>query len=401
MHCQTEAPIPLKDTSSQTVRQSLMDFPEIVKQKSHRPQESEKKLHGNIDEAIVAHENDILLGRGGKNNMHTGNEKLRELAREVAQQYHRSSKKEKSYLSRTLVQKVKEMDPPGRFLRKHTKENQWEDMSDDEDKCREKCAQVIRDAVAFVGLKDPPPPSMAQREQQLQQNHNPFSMRRTQMTMHPLLQQQQQQQSLQMNSNPFAMSASTSSQIMNHQQQLLAAGRQQFSLPGFNQPQVTRNSLPPAGRTFEPLSLSTGFPTMPAPVPQSMQMRPMTALHGDGGFRAPKRRRMSNSFFNPFAALPGESASFGVDRRFSMASNSFPAVSDFPNTAPGLRVNPRRDSLFGSFSLGAHGSDHSGASFGDFQLFPDITEAADAAEGSDDCGATTKNDNDEFATDFY
>lgn len=110
---------------------------------------------------------------------------------------------------------------------------------------------------------------------------------------------------------------------------------------------------------------------------------------------------MSNSFFDPFVPIPGD-ASLGMDRRFSMgaASNSFPAVSDF-HTAPGPRVNARRDSLFGSLSLGAHGSDHSGPTFGDFQLFGDMTESADATESSDDCGGMTKNENDEFATDFY
>lgn len=418
MHCQTETPVPLKD-STESAKHNFMDFPELTAtKKAHQqqPQQqdaSEKKVH-----AIVAHENDILLGRGGKNNMHVGNEKLRERARKVADQYHRSSKKEKSYLSRTLVQQVKEMDPPGRFLRRNTKENHWDDMTDDEDKCREKCAQVLRDAVAYVGLKDPPPPSMAQREEQLL--NNTFSMRRANpmMNVHHLQQQQQAMQQIQQ-MNPFAMSATSSSQIMNHhhQQQLaLASGRadmaaaRQFSFPNYhNSPAARHHSLAPTNG-FDPLALpaaaATGYASLPQNnIPQSIQMGG-GFQQGDGSFRAPKRRRMSNPFsnpfFDPFAGLPSDAAAVtaafggpsGFDRRLSIASNSYPVGSDFPHANPG-RV--RRDSIFGNLSLGAHGSDHSAPSMRDFELFPDITETSgECAEGA----PKNDNDNDEFSSDF-
>lgn len=397
MHCQTDTSIPLKDTGSETVKYNFMDISEqLAKKKAMcRPQDCVKKVH----KPISPHENDILLGRGGKNNMHVGNEKLRELARKVAEQYHRSSKKEKSYLSRTLVQKVKGMEPAGRFLRRHPKENHWEDMSEDEDKCREKCAQVLRDAVAFVGLKDSPTaPSMAQREQQLQQNL--FSMRRSSMAMHPL-QVMPQQQPLHMgaNVNPFAMSANTSSQILSHQQQLLAgqnirlASGRQFPFPNFTASQVTRRSLAPSTGNYEPVARSTAMPQL---VSQShMQMNAGAMLQGDGSFRAPKRRRMSNPFFDPFAGQPLEAASFGVDRRLSIASNSYPLGSDFPHNAPGPRVAAgRRESLFGNLSLTPHGSDHTSVvTVGDYELFPDITENAD--------GGANNDGGDEFATEFY
>ncbi|CAB9528249.1 expressed unknown protein [Seminavis robusta] len=417
MHCQTDEPIPLKDTNSEKAQHSFMDVPELAKKKAQQsksPNESEKKVHP----PILPHENDILLGRGGKNNMHVGNEKLRELARTVAEQYHRSSKKEKSYLSRTLVQKVKEMDPPGRFLRRHPKDNLWEDMSDDEDKCREKCAQVLRDAVAYVGLKDAPPPSMAQREQHLQ--HNPYAMRQNQLAM----QAHMQQQSMRM--NPFAMSASTSSQILSHHQQLMAASSagdissaasRQFAFPNFNRPppQLPRHSLTPSTGSYEPIGLSsaTGYASMPpAGIPQSINIHPgMPALQGDGrpfniypgmpslpqgdGRPAKRARRLSNPYFDPFAStvtMTGETG-YGNDRRLSIASNSYPAGSDFPSqNIPGPRV--RRDSLFGNLSVGAHGSDHS---VRDFELFPDITDNNDCAAPKNDTDAAA---GDEFSSDF-
>jgi hypothetical protein len=62
------------------------------------------------------HENDVLLGRGGKNNQHVGNENLRNLARQLfAQDYRVSRKKGKSNMSRDLVVQVRQLTPPGRY----------------------------------------------------------------------------------------------------------------------------------------------------------------------------------------------------------------------------------------------------------------------------------------------
>jgi hypothetical protein len=63
------------------------------------------------------HENDVLLGRGGKNNQHVGNENLRNLARQLfAQDYRVSRKKGKSNMSRDLVVQVRQLTPPGRYV---------------------------------------------------------------------------------------------------------------------------------------------------------------------------------------------------------------------------------------------------------------------------------------------
>jgi len=62
------------------------------------------------------HENDVLMGRGGKNNQHSGNERLRKMARSVCAKYASASKKGKSEISRGLVQHVRKMKPPGRCV---------------------------------------------------------------------------------------------------------------------------------------------------------------------------------------------------------------------------------------------------------------------------------------------
>ena len=62
------------------------------------------------------HKNDVLMGRGGKNNKFQGNEKLRMLARDRVVEYAKASKKGKSEISRELVRIVRQMKPPGRCV---------------------------------------------------------------------------------------------------------------------------------------------------------------------------------------------------------------------------------------------------------------------------------------------
>jgi hypothetical protein len=91
-------------------------------------------------------ENDVLMGRGGKNNQHLGNENLRNLARDRSEAYRKATKKGKSDLSRELVVLMRALDPPGRFLRKDPETSMWEDVGDEI--AREKASQVLRDAVS-------------------------------------------------------------------------------------------------------------------------------------------------------------------------------------------------------------------------------------------------------------
>jgi hypothetical protein len=67
---------------------------------------------------LEPHENDVCLGRGGTANKHSGNEKLRQLARLQSEKYRASSKKAKSTISRLLVKQMQELDPPARYVAK-------------------------------------------------------------------------------------------------------------------------------------------------------------------------------------------------------------------------------------------------------------------------------------------
>jgi len=146
--------------------------------------DEEEEGQGREDEIISEpHENDVLMGRGGKNNQHSGNEKLREIARAHCEQYKESSKKGKSYISRQLVKIMRELEPPARyvilrqivmgygaaialavrkevtqtntpfslfirFLKRNNQTGTWEDVGDET--AREKASQVLRDAVALL-----------------------------------------------------------------------------------------------------------------------------------------------------------------------------------------------------------------------------------------------------------
>lgn len=137
-----------------------------------------------MDNVVKPHENDILLGRGGNNNKHIGNEKLRTLARSQVERYRNSTKKDKSKISRELVFYIRNMHPPGRFLKRNAIE-QWEDVGDDI--AREKTSQALRDAVSIQSEVKPtttsspavdnqplPPIPSAQNSAQLPPVLNPF-----------------------------------------------------------------------------------------------------------------------------------------------------------------------------------------------------------------------------------
>ena len=98
------------------------------------------------ESVVIPNENDILFGRGGKNNKHIGNEKLRQMARDKIPIYKVSSKKEKSQISRSIVSAIRNLSPPGRFLKRDLNTGLWLEVGDDV--AREKTSQALRDAVS-------------------------------------------------------------------------------------------------------------------------------------------------------------------------------------------------------------------------------------------------------------
>jgi hypothetical protein len=65
---------------------------------------------------ITPHENDVLLGRGGRNNQWSGNETLRTLAREMSDAYKAAPKRNKPAIAWMLVTKIRSLTPAGRCV---------------------------------------------------------------------------------------------------------------------------------------------------------------------------------------------------------------------------------------------------------------------------------------------
>jgi len=92
------------------------------------------------------HDNDVLCGRGVTTNRHPGNESFRSLVNCNKELYVTSTKKQKMKISRSIVEAVRSLEPPGRFLEKDQSSGKWFDIGDK--KAVEKTSQALRDGAA-------------------------------------------------------------------------------------------------------------------------------------------------------------------------------------------------------------------------------------------------------------
>ena len=69
---------------------------------------------------LLPTENDVLLGRGCQNYPNSGNQRLREFAKQMAGEYAAasSSNEEKTWIASRVVHRVQSLTPPGRFIEK-------------------------------------------------------------------------------------------------------------------------------------------------------------------------------------------------------------------------------------------------------------------------------------------
>lgn len=97
---------------------------------------------------ISPHEHDVLSGRGNFVNYHTGNEHFRALVRKHKLEYVRCPKPQKGKFSRMIVDEIKSMDPPGRFLKQDAKTKLWYDIGDK--KALDKTRQALREGAPEI-----------------------------------------------------------------------------------------------------------------------------------------------------------------------------------------------------------------------------------------------------------
>jgi hypothetical protein len=104
-------------------------------------------------------EHDVLLGRGGGTNNHTGNIKFRKVVNEHKMRYLACNKVDKPKVARDVVLLWRKMSPPGRFLSRgddskkgpgsvSDSQNKWYEVEDK--KAREKASQCLRERTPDV-----------------------------------------------------------------------------------------------------------------------------------------------------------------------------------------------------------------------------------------------------------
>lgn len=85
--------------------------------------------------------NDVLCGRGGLTNHHPGNIFFRRMVRLRQESYLRASKRDKASVARDIVDTIRQLNPPGRFLKKGA--DLWVEIGNR--KAREKTSQALRE----------------------------------------------------------------------------------------------------------------------------------------------------------------------------------------------------------------------------------------------------------------
>ena len=104
-----------------------------------------------LKEIPQPHPHDVLCGRGGGTNNHIGNSHWRMLVAANKQLYITLPKRQKMLLSRSIVNAVRSQNPPGRFLQKDSKSNQWFDVGDQ--RAQEKTSQALREGAPDIRKK--------------------------------------------------------------------------------------------------------------------------------------------------------------------------------------------------------------------------------------------------------
>ena len=96
-----------------------------------------------IKSIITPHDHDVLSGRGNYVNYHVGNEHFRSLVKKHKIAYVACPKPEKGRFSTIIVDEVRSLDPPGRFLKQDATTKLWQDIGDK--KSLDKTRQALRE----------------------------------------------------------------------------------------------------------------------------------------------------------------------------------------------------------------------------------------------------------------
>lgn len=97
---------------------------------------------------ITPHDNDILSGRGNFVNFHPGNEQFRAMVRKHKVAYVACPKSMKGTFAEMIVEEIKRLNPPGRFLKQDDTTKLWYDIG--EKKALDKTRQALREGAPEI-----------------------------------------------------------------------------------------------------------------------------------------------------------------------------------------------------------------------------------------------------------
>ena len=251
----------------------------------------------NTDEEITRPgEHDVLLGRGGGTNNHSGNIKFRQLVNEHKMRYLACSKVDKPKVSREVVQLWRKLSPPGRFLARQddskrgpgsvkAADNIWYEVGDK--KAREKASQCLRERT----------PDVMPYIKQLREQQDAITEQGVTMVQHHMQMHQHQPHHQQQHHHHL-------SPHQHHQQRL--------STQGFQDAYTARS--PMAAQPFPGRRASMPGPPEPALMGQQQQQQqpqqpgmPTTNNNGNNVFHEQQQRRSSGS--GQFSAFDASAAS--------------------------------------------------------------------------------------------
>lgn len=102
---------------------------------------SNSSNNDNQDSGILEH--DVLLGRGGATNNHSGNRRFRILVAENQQEYLKARKRDKVVIARRIVSIIQSKG--GRFLKRGADDSSWVPVTDK--RAQEKTSQALREGL--------------------------------------------------------------------------------------------------------------------------------------------------------------------------------------------------------------------------------------------------------------
>jgi hypothetical protein len=100
--------------------------------------------------------NDVLIGRGRRNQNHPGNQRYQSIIKSLKPEYDAAPKSLRGLYGKQIINLIHNLSPPGRFLRKDKVSGSWIEV--DHEEAVKRARQALRDTKKLVRTQTTPPP---------------------------------------------------------------------------------------------------------------------------------------------------------------------------------------------------------------------------------------------------